>query len=73
MSIQLVNYQDSKVLEEARSILVPGASTYSVARELNIPQSTVWWHLTHKLRELDYDLFLMVQKVLKNNWKGGGH
>lgn len=64
---QLTNYTDLRVLEEAKALLHPGASTYSVALELNMPQSTVWWHLTHRLPELDPDLYKQVQVVLKEN------
>lgn len=67
MVIQLTHYSDSWVLEEAKTLLQPGASTYSVALDMNMPQSTVWWHLTHKLPELDPDLADQVQVVLKKN------
>lgn len=64
---QLTNYTDLRVLEEAKALLQPGASTYSVALEMGMPQSTVWWHLTHRLPELDPDLADQVQGVLKEN------
>lgn len=69
---QLINYTDLRVLEEAKALLHPGASTYSVALELNMPQSTVWWHLTHRLPELDPDLYKRVQVVLKENLRRKG-
>ena len=67
MAIQLTHYSDSRVLEEAKTLLQPGASTYSVALDMDMPQSTVWWHLTHRLPELDPDLADQVQVVLKEN------
>ena len=67
MAIQLTHYHDSRVLEEAKALLQPGASTYSVALEMGMPQSTVWWHLTHRLPELDPGLADQVQVVLKEN------
>ena len=67
MAIQPTYYSDSWVLEEAKALLQPGASTYSVALEMGMPQSTVWWHLTHRLPELDPDLADQVQVVLKEN------
>lgn len=69
---QLTNYTDRRVLEEAKALLHPGASTYSVALELNMPQSTVWWHLTHRLPELDPGLYKQVQEVLKENLRRKG-
>lgn len=72
MVIQLTHYSDSWVLEEAKALLQPGASTYSVALEMGMPQSTVWWHLTHRLLELDPDLADQVQVVLKENLRRKG-
>lgn len=66
------SYLDERVLEEANLLInIPGASTYTVAQQLNRPQSTVWWHLTHKLPELDGGLFTQVQVLLKKNYRGG--
>lgn len=66
-------YSNEEVLEEAKILAyTPGASTYSVALQLNRPQATVWWHLTHRLPDLDPKLSIRVQEVLKNNYKGGG-
>lgn len=72
MAIQLTHYHDSRVLEEAKALLQPGASTYSVALEMGMPQSTVWWHLTHRLPELDPGLADQVQVVLKENLRRKG-
>ena len=66
-------YSDAEVLEEAKILVyTPGASTYTVASRLGIPQATVWWHVTHRLPDLDIELSDKVQVVLKNNYKGGG-
>lgn len=67
------SYSDEQILEEARLlVLTTGASTYTVANQLNRPQSTVWHHMTHRLRDLDAELFLKVGIVLRKNYKGGG-
>lgn len=66
-------YSDEQVLEEARLLVyTPVASTYTVSNQLNRPQSTVWHHLTHRLQDLDTELFIKVGIVLKKNYKGGG-
>lgn len=66
-------YSDAEVLEESRILAhTPGASTYTVAFQLGRPQATVWWHVTHRLPNLDIELSVKVQAVLKNNRKGGG-
>lgn len=65
-------YTNLEVLEEARVLLsTPGASTYSVAATLGIPHATVWWHLTHRLPEIDPALFHQVRVILRKNYKGG--
>lgn len=66
-------YSDEQILEEARLLVyTPGASTYTVADRLNRAQSTVWYHMTHRLKDLDSELFLKVGMVLRENYKGGG-
>ena len=66
-------YTNLEVLEEARVLLsTPGASTYSVASTPGRPQATVWWHLTHRLPEIDQALFHQVRVILRQNYKGGG-
>ena len=66
-------YTNLEVLEEARVLLsTPGASTYTVAEKLDRPQATIWWHLTHRLPEIDQALFHQVRVILRQNYKGGG-
>lgn len=65
-------YSDEEVLRESHLMLDPGASTYTVSRELNCPQCTVWWHINHRLEDLDPSLYKKVLMVLKSNYKGGG-
>lgn len=66
-------YTNLEVLEEARVLLsTPGASTHSGAATLGRPQATVWWHLTHRLPEIDQALFHQVRVILGQNYKGGG-
>lgn len=70
---KLYYYSNMDVLEEARSLInTPGASTYTVARKFDRPQSTIWWHMVHRLPKLDQELFNRVQKILEYNNKGGG-
>lgn len=70
---KLYYYSNMDVLEEARSLInTPGASTYTVARRFDRPQSTIWWHMVHRLPKLDQELFNRVQKILEYNNKGGG-
>lgn len=66
-------YTDNQVLEAAEEMLKEGASTYTVAQTLGRPQTTVWWHLTHRLRKIDPFLWRIVSDLLKLNNKGGGH
>ena len=62
-----------EVREEARVLRsTPGACTYAVAATLGRPQATVWWHLTHRLPEIDQALFHQVRVILGKNYKGGG-
>lgn len=66
-------YSSSEVLEEAKILVnTPGASTYTVATQLDMPQATVWYHLTYRLPVLDISLFTQVQAILRKNYKGGG-
>ena len=45
----------------------PGASTYTVAAIIGIPQATVWRHVAIYLKDVDLELWNKVQVVLKNN------
>ena len=66
-------YTNWEVLEEAQApIHTPEASTFTVAEKLNRPQATVWWHLTHRLPEIDQALFHQVRVILRQNYRGGG-
>ena len=66
-------YTNQEVLEEARVLIyIPGASTYTVAKELNRSQATIWRHLNHRLPEIDLDLFHRVRVILRKNYKGWG-
>lgn len=70
---KLYYYSNMDVLKEAQSLInTPGASTYTVAREFDRPQSTIWWHMVHRLPQLDQGLFNRVQKILEYNNKRGG-
>lgn len=68
-----LSYTDQQVLEEAQVLIsTPGESTYSVAFTLDRPQSTIWWHLTHRLPKIDLTLSYQVRTILKQNRRGGG-
>lgn len=63
-------YTNLEVLEEARVLIhTPGASTYTVAEKLDRPQATIWWHLNHRLPELDQVLFHQVRVILRQNYR----
>lgn len=65
-------YTNQEVLEEARVLIhTPGASTYTVAEKLDRPQATIWWHLNHRLPELDLVLFHQVRVIREQNYRGG--
>lgn len=66
-------YSDAEVLEEAKLLTsVPESSTYTVASQLGRPQATIWWHVTHRLRDLDPELYIKIQEIMKKNHRGGG-
>jgi len=66
-------YTDEQVLKEAQALIsIPKASTYTVAHEFNIPQATVWWHLTYRLKDLSPSLFSQVKSILKGNSRRWG-
>lgn len=67
-----VPYSDEYILGEARMILSDWGSTYKVAEALGITQSTVWYHLAHRLPGVDMTLYTRVSRVLQLNYKGGG-
>lgn len=71
--VRKYSYSDEQVLQEGRELITPGASTYSVATKLGRPQSTVWWHITHRLEDLDAELYHNVIRVLHTNSRGGRH
>jgi hypothetical protein len=45
-------------------LFLAGHSLGTISRELNVPLSTVSWHLIHPLREIDERRWLKVRKQL---------
>ena len=57
-----------RVLTRARKFLeVENATIRSIARLLNVPKSTLHRDLSIRLKEMDYKLYLEVQKKLDYN------
>lgn len=65
------SYSNEEVLREGRELILPGASTYSVSEKLQRPQTTIWWHVTHRLPHLDPQLYKKAILVLHNNSRRG--
>lgn len=61
--MNLRKYTKITVLCEA-DLFLAGHSLGTISRELNIPLSTVSWHLIHPLREIDERRWLKVREKL---------
>lgn len=56
-----------RVRREGVLMTGPSATTYTVAEEVGVNQSTVWRDVTNHLWKVDYDLWVRVQRVLETN------
>lgn len=65
-------YTDEQVLDEAKYLVLYEMSTYQMASYFEIPQSTAWWHMSVRLKNIDPGLHKLVQNELWRHWKGGG-
>lgn len=65
-------YTDLQVIREAEEVLKEGASIVTAAALLGMPQTTLWWHINHRLRRLDPSLYLRVREKMERSFKGGG-
>ena len=60
-------YSEEDILAEAKEYLKDGEVLESVARTLRVPLSTLSWHLTYPLRDIDHTLWEEVRiKVHKS-------
>lgn len=60
-------YTDDDILTEAREYLKDGVKLKDVARTLRVPISTLSWHLTYPLRDINHALWEEVRiKVHKS-------
>lgn len=65
-------YTDFQVEVEVLVITHNDYSTYEASRLMGIPQSTLWWHLTVRLKDLDYSLWEKSRRQLEGKRRGGG-
>lgn len=56
-----------RILEEGYYIAETGATVRSAAKLFSLGKSTVHKDVTKRLKNIDKELYLRVQKVLKNN------
>lgn len=61
--MKLRKYTEQDVLYEAE-LFLDGATIRTIAQVLNIPKSTVSWHLIKPLRTIDLSLYKQVRKQL---------
>lgn len=59
----LYKYSDDTVIKEA-DMFLSGAKLSGISAALNIPKSTISWHLMHPLMKLDFDKWVQVRKKL---------
>ena len=65
-------YTDDDILVETKEYLKGGMKLVDVARMLHIPISTLSWHLTYPLRDIDHTLWEEVRiKVHKSKCANG--
>lgn len=65
-------WPDSVVLEEARLMATNKATGAEVSEATGVPLSTVNWHMRVRLKDLDWELYMEVSEVRRNNFKGRG-
>lgn len=58
---------EERVYREARLILEKKGTVRSISKVFNVSKSTVHFDLSRRLKKLNFDLFLKVDKLLKIN------
>ena len=59
---------DNNVIQMAKYILTNQTTIRATAKHFNTPKSTVHHYLSHKLKYINYPLFIEVKKLLENNF-----
>ncbi len=54
-----------RVLEESKYIIKTNRTVREIAKVFNVSKSTVHKDLHERLNDIDYDIFLKVEKILK--------
>ena len=55
-------YTEEDILAEAEEYLKDGVRMQDAADTLNIPLSTLSWHLLHPLKNINYNMWVAVRK-----------
>ena len=63
--MKLVKYSSTDIRTEAQ-LFLGGKSIPTIASILNIPVSTVSWHLIHPLKDIDYTAWIAIRYKLLN-------
>lgn len=63
MRVRFTKYTEETVLQEAEMFL-NGCTIPEIGRTLNIPKSTVSWHLIKPLAAIDMDIYIKVRERL---------
>lgn len=63
-----MKWSDKEVLSWAKNYNRPKASLMILEDKIGIPHATLWWCFTHRLKGIDYDLFIIVNEKLKRRW-----
>ena len=67
-------YTDDDILTEAKEYLKDDVKLKDVARTLRVPVSTLSWHLTYPLRDIEHALWEEVRiKVYKSKYASTIH
>lgn len=61
--------QNSQIFDEAIYITTKQSTIRETAKAFNISKSTVHKHLSKDLKDIDYELFLNVKKLLDKNFQ----
>lgn len=64
-------YSDSQVIQEAKVFLGTIGGVSAVSELLQIPRSTVHYHVAKRLRSINTELWFEVRKVIALNKKRG--
>lgn len=57
-------YSDAEVVVEAKAFLDMNLGVVKTAKVLKIPKSTLHYHLSQRLRKIDYTLWLYTKSTL---------